>query len=230
VTITLHIHEGWAARPEVVARVLAEILKLEDEPPPLKPIALPAAPEPAICAATPAPATPVVAKPAAPSPTPSSSLGKLRTAAAQPVALNAPNPAAPEEVISNPQPPRPVPVKPAAEPSAPPLKVAADVGQGSDQHPPAPRTMPGPAHTASLFEDIPQDGRQLWKWAEARGLTRWFQRLGRSWRLPGKLIDWQPADIAAAVAECQTKADPQRKPIQRESRPLPFDQRQGTRQ
>jgi hypothetical protein len=66
--------------------------------------------------------------------------------------------------------------------------------------------MPGPAST-SLYDDVPTTGKALYKWAEARGLVKWFQRLGRSWSLPGKLIDWQPADVAAAVAECQRKAE-----------------------
>jgi hypothetical protein len=84
-------------------------------------------------------------------------------------------------------------------------------------------------HSASLYEDIPTDGRSLYKWSEARGLTKWFMRLGRSWSLPNKLIDWQPADVAQAVQECQRKSDPQRKPVRREPSLLPSGQRQEAR-
>jgi hypothetical protein len=72
--------------------------------------------------------------------------------------------------------------------------------------------MPGARPSASLFEDIPTDGRSLYRWAETRGLVKWFMRLGKSWSLPPKLIDWQGPDVAAAVAECQRKSDPSAAP------------------
>jgi hypothetical protein len=55
-------------------------------------------------------------------------------------------------------------------------------------------------------------------YAKDNDLLRYFGRLGKAWNLPGRIVDWESADVASAWAEYLRKFNPTSNPA-RNGRP-----------